>query len=338
MFTLLHPFLKISPREVEFSRRNFSCSRADIRERLENVGRAFLHGYHAALEEIDLETLATKLDQIGTEHQGFAYEGAAMALALLDGITPWKKANRFQQFLAGPGEPHIYMVCIGAGWAYARLPWLRRRIESAMAGFDPLLCWLVIDGYGFHEGYFHWHTGFHRRVVRLSLDAQHVFYQGLGRSLWFICGADPAQLRHTVSGFAPQFQNDAWSGIGLACAYAGGLDRSELDELLAYAGPHAPAVAQGAAFAAKARQVAGNPAHHTEQACRAFCGMSAEEAAMLCDQTRQAIDAGHHCPWQHWRELLQTEFAPFTQPTCHPESPKETHESNPARNVVECRV
>src|SRR5215467_10877123 len=139
MFTILHPFLKINSRETEFSTRNFSCSRPHIRERLENVGRAFLHGYHAALEESDLEKLATKLNQIGTQNQGFACEGAAMALALLDGITLWKKPNRFQQFLAGPGQPHTYMVYIGAGWAYARLPWLRRRIESLMAAFDPLL-------------------------------------------------------------------------------------------------------------------------------------------------------------------------------------------------------
>jgi hypothetical protein len=44
------------------------------------------------------------------------------------------------------------MVHIGAGWTLARL---FGRAEHYLATKDSLLRWLVVDGYGFHEGYFH---------------------------------------------------------------------------------------------------------------------------------------------------------------------------------------
>ena len=228
-----------------------------------------------------------------------------MAFALLDGISPRRKWKLFQQFVEGPGHKHIYMAYIGAGWACARLPWLRRRIESVITAFHPVLCSLVIDGYGFHEGFFHWRTSLRRKVERLSDNARHAFYQGLGRSLWFIHGADGREIEHTILSFPPQFRGDAWSGAGLACAYAGGPGRNEMEELRCGAGCYWPALAQGAAFAAKARQFAGNPAAHTEIACNVLCGMSAASAAALCDETLLDLSHMHPSPYQHWREMLQ---------------------------------
>ena len=106
---------------MEFARRGFTCSNPDIQNRLENIGRVFLQGYSAALQERkDQSALADSLNQIMPEHRGFAYEGAAMALALLDGIG--LRRNAFLQFAAGAGKQHIFMLHVGAGWAYARTP------------------------------------------------------------------------------------------------------------------------------------------------------------------------------------------------------------------------
>ncbi|HEY6347988.1 MAG TPA: DUF1702 family protein [Candidatus Angelobacter sp.] len=301
---ILYHLLKINPRETQFERRGFICSKPGVRERLQHVGRSFLEGYHAALQESDQEELIYRLAQIEVEYQGFAFEGAAMGLALLDGLSPWNR-ERFSRFAAGPGKQHLYMLHVGAGWALARLPWLRFRIESAVRKFHPILRWLAIDGYGFHEGYFHWQTDLQPKIEQLSQDARHVFYQGLGRSLWFVNGADVRLIAQTIATFAPQFRGDAWSGIGLGCAYAGGMNRSELDELRWRAGSHGPALAQGAAFAAKARERAGIPASHTELACTALCGISTEEASALCDEALRQLNPLHACPYQQWRELLQ---------------------------------
>jgi hypothetical protein len=303
---------------VEFKRRGFDCSNADVRGRLENVGQVFLRGYHSALQEADQSVLAQDLDRIDLEHRGFAYEGAAMAMALLDGIG--LRRNAFPRFAAGAGKQHIFMLHVGAGWAYARLPWLRRRIERVIRKLHPVLRWLVIDGYGFHEGYFRFRSQLHSghstsTLSHLSIEARHVFYQGLGRSLWFVNGANVQKISASIAGFPLLYHSDAWSGVGLACAYAGGMEQNAITELHCQAGIHAPALAQGAAFAAKARQFAGNPTKHTDIACAVLCQMHAEEAAQLCDKTFSQIDRLHPCPYQHWRELVQKSLPSSVKPS-----------------------
>jgi len=300
--------LEINPREVEFDRRGFNCSNAEVRGHLETIGRTFLRGYSAAMTHGDQNSLATELDQIHPEQRGFAYEGAAMALALLDGII--FRGDQFLRFAKGAGRRHIYMLHVGAGWAYARLPWTRRRIERVFAKLDPVLRWLAIDGYGFHQGYFEGKTQAISGLSAsgLSEHGRHVFYQGLGRSLWFIEGADVHGIRCSISQFSPLYHNDAWSGVGLACAYAGGITPAAIAELRSESDLHAAALAQGAAFAAKARQLADNPAPHTDIACSVICQMPAEQAAALCDTAVARINPLHPCPYQDWRNLLQKSF------------------------------
>ncbi|HEX7286757.1 MAG TPA: DUF1702 family protein [Candidatus Angelobacter sp.] len=303
MLGVLARFLKIDEREAEFSRRGFSSARPEIRERLEHVGRTFLRGYHAALEERELGALRESLEGIENEYRGFAYEGAAMALELGDALSPGRP--RLPQFMAGLGRQHIYMLHVGAGWACARLPWRRRRMEASIRAFHPILRWLAVDGCGFHQGYFHFRAALKaKEIERWPLHARHVFYQGFGRSLWFVHGCNPREIARTIASFDPQYQSDAWSGIGLACAYAGALNAPEIAELAALAGDRV-ALAQGAAFAAKTRQLAGNPAQHTELACTVLCGTSAEQAAALCDETLGRVSSAHPMPYQEWRELLQ---------------------------------
>src|SRR5436305_1533336 len=80
------------------------------------------------------------------------------------------------------------------------------------------------------------------------------FDRGLGRGRWFICGASPDRLREMIAGFPETRHGDLWSGVGLACAYAGGVDESTLRAVQRLAGPHRFAMGQGTAFAAKARE------------------------------------------------------------------------------------
>jgi hypothetical protein len=248
---------------------------------LEKAGSTFALGYNVALQESHPDRLGSRLDEVELQWRGFAYEGAAMALALLDVLTPWK-TNRWQAFLNGSGAPHIYMIHIGVGWALARL---RRPLEKYLPRWDRLLKWLVADGYGFHEGYFHPQRYFARQEThrRLSGYAHRVFDQGLGRSLWFVECADASRITSAVNRFATSRHRDLWSGVGLACTYAGCVSRDAIEFLAVNSGPCRADLAQGAAFAAKARQLAGNPAEHTDLACRVLCRMSANEASYLTD-------------------------------------------------------
>jgi hypothetical protein len=218
---------------------------------------------------------------IAVEQQGFAYEGAAMALALLDRLTPWKR-DRWRRFRDGPGEPHVYMLHVGAGWAMARL---HVRPNRMLQGFDPLLRWLVLDGYGFHQGFFHTRktAGGQAQPAFLHGYAGRAYDQGLGRSLWFSQCAEPQRIVDRVAGFAADRRSDLWSGVGLAAAYAGGVDEHTLIELLRVARGYEAELGQGCAFAAKARQRAENPVPHTELACRVLLGSSLEAAAARSD-------------------------------------------------------
>src|SRR5206468_1426775 len=98
------------------------------------------------------QLLATRLERVELDYRGFAYEGAAMGLGILDRVTPWRR-NRVENFLRGAGEAHTYMVHVALGWVMARMPW---GFAKKLRTLDPVLRWLVIDGYGFHEGFFHW--------------------------------------------------------------------------------------------------------------------------------------------------------------------------------------
>jgi enediyne biosynthesis protein E3 len=298
----------ISHAEASFERRGFNGRDARARVRLEHIGATFLRGYHAALEARDDEELARGLDAFEPEFRGFAFEGAAMALTLLDILRPWG-GNRLRSFAAGAGAAHEYMLYVGAGWALARL---RRDPARALRSFDPLLGWLAADGYGFHEGYFKWPAYVTRqeRPRRLGGYALRAFDQGLGRSLWFVRGADVEGVVATVNAFARERRSDLWSGVGLACAYAGGADDASVRALRAGAGQFAPQLAQGAAFAAKARERARNAAAHTERACRILCAMTAGAAAEITDAALIGLpqDDADAPAYEVWRRRIADAF------------------------------
>ena len=298
----------ISAEETIFSRRGFRCRDDSLRLRLEQVGKTFLAGYHAALEAEDDVALTRRLDSVEAEVRGFAYEGAGMALALLDFLKPWSR-KRLRPFLDGSGSAHNYMMHVGAGWALARL---RRDPSKVLAGFDPLLRWLALDGYGFHEGYFRWPDYVVRQKLprRLSGYARRAFDQGLGRSLWFVEGADVERLPTAVAAFDEERQPDLWSGVGLACAYAGGPDAEGIDALRVGAGRFSTHLAQGVVFAAATRQQAGNMTEHTRMACRVVCDLTAEAAAALASSAMQQLPPDRDVPaYEVWRRRIANEFA-----------------------------
>jgi hypothetical protein len=267
----------------------------------------FLEGYNAALEAGDSTALAASLEEYDAEARGFAYEGAAMALALLDWLTPWRR-DRIASFLAGAGNPHAYMVHVGIGWVWARM---RLRVERRLEPLDPLLRWLALDGYGFHEGYFHFpkYVDLQVQPERLRGYALRAFDQGLGRSLWFAEGADVERIPVTIAGFPEQRWADLWSGVGLACAYAGGVEKDAIIALHEAAGSFRPHLAQGAAFAAQARRRAGNPAPHTELACEILCAMPADAAAQITNEALAELSAETSEPrYEAWRRGIRERF------------------------------
>jgi len=302
-------------RETRFVNRGFHARDAVAQAQLEKIGGVFLAGFAEAARSGSGTAVERDLQSIERDHQGFAYEGAAMALAILDAVGP-RRGHRIADLLAGAGDRHAYMVQVGIGWALARLPSpLHRRIRPA----DPLLRWLALDGYGFHQAYFHtgrYVTGQYRHRPAWPGDtaepyAPHVVDQGIGRALWFVEGADPTRVAATIRRYDPSRHSDLFSGAGLAATYAGGVDRTELAAFLDAAGGYGPDVAQGAAFAAKARARADLVTEHTRTAVEVFCGTTVEQAAAVTDEALADLpDDGLEPAYAAWRRRIAHRFEP----------------------------
>ena len=214
--------LSVSADEVRLERRRIEPKNPAAKKQLENVGLAFLDGYHCALKDNNARELVDELEKRPARLRGFSYEGAAMAIWLLDATSIFSK-HRWERFYSLASISQPYIVHVGVGWGIARLPWAKRNPEAYLRHFDPMLGWLVLDGLGFHEGYFHTSTWIRNpsRRSQYSPYANRVFDQGLGRSLWFVDGTDIDRIAATIETFDPDRREDLWSGVGLACAYAG---------------------------------------------------------------------------------------------------------------------
>jgi len=296
--------------------RGFHIKDDATRARLERIGATFLTGYGYAAEARTVTDAEQRLETLEEEVRGFGYEGAAMGFAIRDGL-PIGGSDHVAQFLAGRGRQHIYMAYIGVGWAMARLPrfrWSRIRVA------DPLMRWLVLDGYGFHQAYFHTqrYVTEHYREADLPWPAegprwyvQHAVDQGIGRALWFIGGADVEQVTALIDGFPDDRKPDLYSGAGLAASYAGGADSAELAQLAERAGAYLPQLRQGAVFAVTARYEADLVVPHTELAARFFCSATPAEAARLSADCRPdpAAEQDDLPAYELWRRTIAAALA-----------------------------
>ena len=283
------------------------------RDHLETAGRTFLAGYGWAAEATRPTGAEDHLEVAPRQFRGIAYQGAAMAFALRDGL-PFGSHDHVARFLAGPARDHVHMVYIGIGLAMARLP--RFRWPDA-GSLDPLLQWLVLDGYGFHQAYFHtaryvdeqyrpsmagWPAGAE------SWYADHALDQGIGRALWFIAGTDARTAADLIDRFPSERRPDLYGGLALGATYAGGAGEEELERFWERSGAYRSDLAPGSAFGAAARLRAGLVTDETRVATEVFCGVSPEEAAQICADTRPTADADGQPAYEVWRQRIANRF------------------------------
>ena len=310
----------LSADEASFRRRGFAVCDRGRRDRLEEIGHVFIAGYNRALAGADgasarpFQALKAELDTVARPLRGFAYEGAAMGLGVCDAM-PWTRADGLRLFLEDAGDRHAYLLHVGAGWAMARLPWRRKAIFRAL---DPLLAWLAIDGWGFHDVYF--------SPARLGGGSAgrrpgrtRAYDQGAGRALWFVAGGDMDAALRLVSNQNGDRRADLLSGLALAMAYTGIAAPDDLRALKHYAETAMPdgaaAIAQGAAFAVEARARAGNPLAGCDRACAALSGQTPGAALAIVRAHRPArsdiekleAETGR-AAYAVWRHRVQAAF------------------------------
>ncbi|MFF4378212.1 DUF1702 family protein [Kitasatospora sp. NPDC001547] len=312
--TLRRRILTPNTSETLLETRGFHRKSPAAQEILETVGARFLEGYAHAVEARNPAEAEHPLEEIPVRFRGFAYEGAGMGFAMLDGLRLTGR-DSVARFLAGRGADHVYMVYVGIGWAMARLPRFRWPDIDAL---DPLLRWLVLDGYGFHQAYFRTDRYVHQQYRDPAFPwpahdhpsyAGRAIDQGIGRALWFVGGTDADLVATMIEKFPESRWSDLYGGAGLAATYAGGVGEAELCAFRERAGVHRAMVAQGSAFAAEARIRAGLLVPHTELATRVFCGMSSAQAAAVTQEVRPAGPVPGALPaYEVWRQAIADRF------------------------------
>jgi hypothetical protein len=311
--------LVTAPAEITFPVRGFDTTDAPARPVLETAALLFTIGFEFGIEYPDGEAAHLRLEALQRDYRGFAYEGAIMAMAVRDAISPAPGNRLTEQFLSGPAAPHAFLGCLGIGFALGRMPrplWRRTLPDRSRIPRYPTAAWAVIDGYGFHQAFFR---------TRRWLDPGHVpaglvwdgsrdyapraIDQGMGRALWFVAGGNVERLGAMVDAFPAGRRADLWSGAGLAATYAGGVDAAGLEELGRRADGYRASLAVGAVLAVRARVGAGLVTPHTESAARALCGRSTERAGDLADAAMRDLPEGGTVPaYETFRQRISRHF------------------------------
>ncbi|WP_250562609.1 DUF1702 family protein [Sphaerisporangium fuscum] len=301
--------------ETKLSTRGFHVKSPEARDLLETVGEMFLTGYAYAAEARTPAEAEERLEEIPPRWRGFAYEGAGMAFGILDAM-PFQGGRKVADFLAQPGgASQVYLIYVGVGWAMARLPkflWGKLHVP------DPLLRYLALDGYGFHQAYFRTEQYVHGQYQDPRFPwpsdapagyANRVIDQGIGRAMWFVGGTDPEVVATLIEKFPEHRRGDLYAGSGLAATYACGADGDELRAFRDRAGAHRPQLAQGSAFAAEARVRPGLVVPATEAATAVFCGVTPRQAARISEECRPDQPITGDVPaYEVWRQRIADQF------------------------------
>lgn len=278
-----------------------------IATRLEHIIGTALGAQALALKD-DAEAIASHLASVDPEFVGFAIEGASMGLFMLDHRSPRSDADggaRLDAIRLGPWARYSPLRYAGVGLAHGELG---LPVEPYVSAQQDVVAAFVVDGYAFHFGFIapSEHLAGQPWPAGVEGDVGRVFDVGLGRSLWFNSGADPAVVVAGAASFADARQSDLWAGIGFAATYAGGLDAAGLQVLADGAGGSVASLRAGSALAAHVRVQCDNLVPAVSSACEALAGCTAAEADERClnayaaDPTDTSL-AG----FLAWRDRLQ---------------------------------
>jgi len=282
----------LSYEDASFEKLGYDECDPGNRMHLEKIFRVFIDGYQIAMKNSDLQKVNDLIEEKFDDHFcGFAFEGAGMYLSINDLMMPWR-SSRLKAFVEGPAVKHDYISAVGAGFAVARVPLALKRVEAFVKKLNPTIGWCVPDGYGFHQGIFE-HKAYVDQCKKAPANfpdyAKQLFDSGIGRSIWWVKGADPVRIKKAIDRFPEERQNELWCAIGLASSYAGSNDKAVIPELRELSGKFQGDFLSGFPFAARMRQKGGNYSEWTSNACKTMIFMSNDEAGSYVQQTLENI-------------------------------------------------
>lgn len=246
----------------------------DVAEKIEKIISVFLETQLHCATSLPNADLALYLQKKDPEFRSIAYESASMAIAIRD-LETGKTLDKWLYFARNPGKIHMAQVCVGLGWAIAKLG---LDFLPVVKKINTMHYHRIADGCGYYDGSFRKKkTVLNQQVPGYIPGAAHAWYdQGVGRSLWYTGKGDVRVLINRIAAFPANRQPDLWRGAGTAIAYVGGSEERTLRLLFDKAASNSRQLAMGAALAAKSRADAGIVNIDTDNCARLWFQMLSE--------------------------------------------------------------
>lgn len=218
----------------------------------------------------ELEELIVFLDSEPPEFRSVAYESASMEIGLQE-LCSGKELDNWKKFYQRSAKAHTYHMHIGLGWTFAKA-----EISPApyLDSLQQQMSWMVFDGMGYYYGLFKGRRTVKNQLIPDGIKEQelHGFDQGLGRRLWYISKGGVNELVQLIRPFHLSRHADLWRGVGIACGYVGGCDKSNLEQLLNFSTEFNNQFCTGVALAAISRSASNSVNSDIELACEIICG------------------------------------------------------------------
>lgn len=248
-------------------------------QKTEKIRAVFLETQLFYAKHDEMPALIAYLSDTEKEFSSIAYESASMAIALKS-FEAETFPHEWLLFASGPAAAHHAQVYVGLGWAIAKFnfPFL-----TAVIKLDSKFYFRIADGCGYYDGSFK-----HRRTVTnkelpvyLPDAAMPMYYQGVGRSIWYTEKTDIHHICSKIESFAAERHADLWRGVGIAVAYVGGCDDADLKTLLQQAATNGFQLACGAALAARSRTIANTMTADTNRCSRLWYTLTVDDTVII---------------------------------------------------------
>jgi hypothetical protein len=268
-------------------------------QKMEFIREVFQAAKSFCSMESDLQKIMAFCENAQSEFTSIAYEAASMQIGLRD-LEANNQLQNWKYFADELAKPHAAQIYAGLGWAIAQ-----EVIESdqLMESLPALLRYRVADGCGYYDGTFR-----NRQTVRMkavptyiSEKAMPAYYQGLGRSLWYISKGGAAKTNELLLGLPAARYADMWRGVGIAVTYLGGCDEATLNELKTFSGNFFSQLKCGVALAARSRMQAGCITEDAELCSRIICNRSVAHATQVTVDTECA-------DYYQWLNSIENSF------------------------------
>lgn len=258
-------------------------------QNMDTIKSMFQQVQHIEITNENLPEVFAKLDTSDAVFRSIAYEAAAMNAALKD-LEQGSELNFWIHFATSKeATPHLTQIHVGLGWALAQ-----QQVDPTpyLAELSPMLRYRVLDGYGYYEGMFRRRKSIVAKQAPgfLGGTALSAYYQGLGRSMWYINNGDVEATANMLESIGGDNQEDLWRGLGIAVSYVGGFDETVLQAIYNKAGNYRDELLTGAVLVAISRTTAGNVVSDTELLCNTWLKQSVNQIVTRYKPTNNNAD------------------------------------------------